>query len=776
MQAFLRVLLFCSTCVAAVAGGASREAVEALSKLPLRFEPVGADQHTFVARGVHYGTQLSARETRVVAGGKVVTLRFEGARDVALQGIDPLRSSTNILRGNDRSRWQFGIPNFGRLMARGVYPGVDIVYYGAHGELEYDLVLHAGADPRQIRFRVSGAKAYLDNEGNLVAGAVHKRPITYQTTASGSRTRVESRFRRNADGTFGFEVAKYDRKTDLVIDPQLTMSAYVGGNWQDVAVAVGHDANGYVYIGGSTYSDDIPIAGSSFQTAANGAGDLFVTKIDPRLPADSQLVYSTYAGGTGIDLMSSMVVDSQGTVYMTGSTTSDDFPLGNAAQSTISGTTDAFVLWLDPAQAGANAMYYGSYLGGTDVDRGDGITLDPQGRIGIVGTTKSTDLAAGNGYLSGILGNQDAFVALIDPKQSGTATLVYMSYLGGTNWESGGGIAAAPDGTLWVTGSTLSGDFPIAGNAIQSYYGDGGDAFISQIDPNQAGGSSLLYSSYLGGSDNEQGNAIAVDPNGRVLVTGYTLSTDFPVSFTAFQRRLPTEDRDYPSASAFVFVMKVSNDVSPYLETIYSSYLGGTGGDEGYAIEGDAAGNIYVAGLTKSIDFPVTVDAFQSTLTGGPAGFLTKLNPLRTTLDYSSLVSSAGNQSVYGIDADSKGQVYVAGFTSGPLLEALGGVVRSTEMGSSDAFVAGFNTCTLAASPSRVVFPAAGGPSAIAVTGGGGCDWTAESGVAWVLPVPAKGTGNGVVILTAAENTSGAARTGTVTVAGTSIDVSQPAQ
>jgi hypothetical protein len=421
-------------------------------------------------------------------------------------------------------------------------------------------------------------------------------------------------------------------------------------------------------------------------------------------------------------------------------------------------------------------MYYGSYLGGTDVDRGDGITVDPQGRIGIVGTTESTDLAAGSGYLSSRQGNQDAFVALIDPKQSGTGTLVYMTYLGGTNWESGGGIAAAPDGTLWVTGATLSGDFPIAGNAIQPYYADGGDAFISQIDPNQAGGSSLLYSSYLGGGDNEQGNAIAVDPNGRVLVTGYTLSTDFPVTATAFQRRLPSGDAAYPSASAFLFVMKRSADGNAFSQTQYSSYLGGTGGDEGYSIKGDAAGNIYVAGLTKSIDFPVTADALESKLTGGPAGFLTKLNPLGTTLDYSSLVSSTGNQSVYGIDVASQGQVYVAGFTSGPLLETLGGVVRTTEIGSSDAFVAGFNTCTLAASPSTVVFRAAGGTSTITVTGGAGCDWKADSAVAWVLPVPAKGTGNGVVVLTAAANTSGAARTGTVTVAGTSIAVSQPAQ
>ena len=330
MHRFLRVLLFSSTCLIASAGAVNREAIEALAKLPVRFEPVGADHHRFNVRGVHYRTQLSATETRVVADGKTVALRFEGAQDTGLQGIEPLRASTNILRGSDRSRWQFGLPNFGRVMASGIYPGVDIIYYGSQGDLEYDLVLHAGADPRQIRFRVDGTEAQLDRDGNLVAGAVHKRPVTYQTAANGSRTRIESRFRRNADGTFGFDVAKYDRRRELVIDPQLTMSAYLAGGWQDVAVGVGHDAAGYLYVGGTTYSNDFPFSDTAFQTSLGGTTDLFVVKIDPRQPAGSQIVYTTYAGGTSDDQMNAMAVDAQGTVYMTGSTTSIDFPLGNA--------------------------------------------------------------------------------------------------------------------------------------------------------------------------------------------------------------------------------------------------------------------------------------------------------------------------------------------------------------------------------------------------------------------------------------------------------------
>ena len=435
------------------------------------------------------------------------------------------------------------------------------------------------------------------------------------------------------------------------------------------------------------------------------------------------------------------------------------------------------MLWLNPALSGADAMFYGTYLGGTDVDSGNGIAIDSQGRIAVVGTTKSTDLAAGNGYLSSRLGTQDAFVALIDPLQSGTGTLVYMTYLGGTNWDAGSGIAAAPDGTLWVTGATLSGDFPVAGNAVQPYYGFGGDAFVSQIDPNQAGGSSLLYSSYLGGSDNEQGNAIAVDPGGRVLVTGFTLSTDFLVTGTAAQTRLATADSDMTSANAFVFVMKLANTVNASSQVLYSSYLGGTGGDEGYAIKGDSEGNIYVAGLTKSMDFPVTKDALQSQLQGGPAGFVTKLNPARTALDYSSLVASKGNQSVYSLDVDAQGFVYLAASPAAPCWRRWAarqgpparGQYRRVRCRIQPVLVIGVAHQPHVRSLRRDRHHYRDGGSWMRVDGG------QRRRVDGRLSCP-RGTASGQVIVASGPNSTGAVRTGTVAVAGTSIPVSQASQ
>lgn len=421
---------------------------------------------------------------------------------------------------------------------------------------------------------------------------------------------------------------------------------------------------------------------------------MFVAKIDPNT---SQILYLTYIGGSGADVLNDMAVGADGTVYLTGSTKSSDLPLGNAAQSTINGTTvDAFVLWLDPSQAGTAGIYYGSYLGGSGEDIGNGIAVDSRGRILVVGQTNSADFPAGSGYQTSAPNSSNGFMAMIDTSQSGAASLAYSTYLGGSGWDAARSVAAAPDGTAWVTGATYSGDFPMVGLSYQPNYQGGGDVFLAQINPNVAGGSSLIYSTYAGGSSTDEGNRVFIDATGRAIVTGFTLSTDLPVTATAVQKQLGRGSANAGAANAFVIAMKPSASGNPASQLVYSSYLGGTGGDEGYGVTADSAGNIYVAGLTKSRDFPVTSGALQSALLGGPAGFGARLNNTRTTLDYSSYVTSAGNQTTYGIDVNGNGIVYLAGFSSGPLLDLLGGAVKTSNPGDSDAFVMGFNPCSIA--------------------------------------------------------------------------------
>jgi hypothetical protein len=765
--------LFAFVCAAAVLpAGVNPDATRVLSRLPARFEPVDAQGHTFAARGLGYGFVVTSEGAEARTDGQRVRVRFEGANAAAsLEGVDRMSSITQVFRGNDPARWRTSIPNFRRVLVRGVYPGVDVSYYSTGTELEYDVILHPGADVESIRMRFDGVAARLDSDGSLVAGLIHKAPVTYQAAADGSRTRIASRFLEHRDGSFGFEVAPYDRGKELVIDPQLTLSVYVSGSYTDVAQAVGHDDDGFVYFAGTTSSTDLTLVGDSFQTAAKGLTDVFLAKVNPNAPPNSQVVYVTYVGGAAADILTSMAVSGAGDVYLVGSTASGDFPLGNAAQATMNGKTDGFVIWLQPKESGANAIYYGTYLGGTGTDVANGVAVDKAGRILVVGQTDSTDFPTASAYQGSVNGaGTEAFVAVIDPGQSGAGTLAYSTYLGGTNWDSGRAIAVAPDGTFWITGATYSGDFPTTGLGFEQGYHGGGDAFVVHFNPDAGGTNSLLYSSYVGGSSTDEANAVAVDGNGRVAIGGFTYSTDFPGIAAGAQ----TENAR--GADAFVAVLNPVAEANPASHLVYATFLGGSGGDEVYGLKTDSFGNVYAAGLTKSRNFPVTQAAMTKSLPGGPGGFVAKINPSiagPSGLEYSSYVASGGTQTAYGVDVDSKGTVYVAGFSTGYLFEPFGGAQRQSALGNADAFVMGFNPCSISVSPAVVPFTAAGGSATLTVTAGSGCAWTVANSVDWIAASPASGTGPGQLTITAAPNSSGSAREAGITVGGADVKITQ---
>ncbi len=767
------VCLFAFVCAAAVVpAGVSPEAARVLSGLPARFEPVATGGHRFAARGLNYGFVISPEGADVRTAERNIRLRFDGANPAALlEGVDRMSSITQMLRGNNPTQWHNAIPNFRQVLARNLYSGIDVSYHASDDTLEYDVILHPGADLRAVRMRFSGIDARLDSDGNLVAGLVHKVPVTYQVAADGTRHTVPSRFRRNRDGSFGFEVARYDRRRELVIDPQLKFSAYVSGSYSDVAAAVGHDSNGFVYVAGTTSSTDVTLVGDSFQTEAKGDLDVFLAKIDPNAPRESRVVYVTYVGGAAADIVTSMAVAGAGDVYLAGSTASADFPLGNAAQSSMNGETDAFVIWLHPDAGGANAIYYGTYFGGTTTDFANGIAVDKSGRICIVGQTDSTDFTSSGAYQSSVNGSgSDAFLALFDPKQSEASTLVYSTYFGGTNWDSARGVAVAPDGTFWATGATYSGDFPVTGLGYEQGYQSGGDAFVSHFNPAAGGTSSLLYSSYVGGSSTDEANAVAVDSKGRVIIGGFTYSTDFPGVANGAQ---PQHGK---GADAFVAMLEPSAEANPASHLVYATFVGGSGGDEVYGLTTDAFDNIYAVGLTKSRDFPVTSNAITNTLPGGPGGFVLKINPATqgsAGLEYASFIASGGSQTAYSVDVDSKGNVLVAGFSTGFLFEPLGGVPRQSALGGSDAFVMGFTPCSISVSPTTVNFPAAGGSAQLTVTAGSGCSWGVSNSTDWIAVAPGSDSGPANVTVTAAPNNSGTGRSATFSVGGISITAQQ---
>ncbi|HEX4593819.1 MAG TPA: SBBP repeat-containing protein [Bryobacteraceae bacterium] len=667
------------TCAAMFAAN-SADGARILAISPLRFEPgPGVHSNEFMARGLRSQFVFEGSGARVQAGGKTLSFEFAGPDHQArLEGTEKLNSTTGIFIGNDPSKWRRAIPNFGRLEVRGLYRGIDLVYYGNAGELEYDLVVKRGADPRQIRLAFHGATPSLDRNGNLDVGFTLKQPIAYQIAADGKKTQVDSRFRKNADGTYGFILGRYDRGRDLVIDPVLTLSQYIGGSAQDIGYAIGHDGNGFIYIGGTTYSSDFPTAGSAAGNTPPGGEDLFLAKIDPRT---GQVVYAGFFGGSGNDSFGGMAVDSRGYVYLTGTTGSSNFPNANGAKTTLSGATDAFVMQLDLFET----PIYSTYLGGTGNEIGTGITLDSRGRIWVTGGTQSTDFPTTNGFQTASGGSQDAFVAGIDPTQSGSGSLIYSTYLGGMWWDTGRGIAAAPDGTLWVVGGTYSYNFPVAGASINPGYSAGGDAFISQINP----GSGLTYSTFLGGNDLEEARSVVVDAQGRVMVSGYTLSVNFPVTADALQ------SQNGGNADVFVSILNSPNSSTNPGQLVYSTYFGGSNADVPFDLKVDPSGNLYVAGFTESAKLPASANALQGAYDNTMDAFALKLNPSKpgpAGISYFSYLGSDGLQIAYGIDFDANNNIYLTGFTSGPIFDALGGVGKGTSAGNPDAFVIGFST------------------------------------------------------------------------------------
>ena len=348
-----------------------------------------------------------------------------------------------------------------------------------------------------------------------------KDPVAYQLNSDGSRVAVMSGYHKNTDGTLGFTLGRYDPKRELVIDPVVTMSVYLAGTANDQAAAIGHDSKGLLYIGGTTSSTNFPVVGASYQPTTGGGDDAFIAVLDPTASPGSQVIYTTYFGGSGVEYLMDMFVEANGTVVATGSTNSDNLPTVNAYQSTLGGVTDAFVFKLNPSQ-GTSGLSYATYLGGASADSGNGITVDSAGKIYVVGTTRSIAFPMVNGFETSLAGTQDAFLSVLDPGQ-GTTNTGGLFHLRGRHVENvGEGVALAPDGTVWIVGGTFSSDFPIAGYCYRYSYIPGGDAFAVHLKPS-AGAKSLVYGTYLGGSAQDVAKKIVVDSKGRAIITGLTV-------------------------------------------------------------------------------------------------------------------------------------------------------------------------------------------------------------------------------------------------------------
>ena len=616
--------------------------------------------------------------------GAVMRMKLLNANSQAgVSGQDELPGKSNYFIGNDPKKWHTNVPQFAKVRYGNVYPDMDLVFYGNQHELEYDFVLQPGANPDAIRLGIEGAKKLRLVHGDLVMTSavddVHLRvPRIYQE-ANGTRHEVRGRYVLTGKSEVGFRVGSYDRSRALVIDPVLAYSTYLGGSSGDSGQGIAVDSAGNSYVAGFTGSADFP-AVNAIQPAYGGNSDAFVTKFSPD---GNTIVYSTYLGGSGEDLGVGLAIDSSGNAYVCGVTISPDFPVVNAFQPVDHGQTEGFVTKIN---AEGTALVYSTFLGGSAGELAFGIAVDSAGDAYVAGHTSSADFPTVNAIQPTFGGSADAFVTKF--KADGSA-LVYSTFLGGSDIDEAFSIALDTAGRAYVTGTTSSRDFPTA-NAIQPTFGGGlGDAYVTKF---KADGSTLVYSTFLGGSDNDRGEAIAVDSSGNAYVTGSTQSPDFPTA-NAIQPVI--------GANGDAFVTKLNPTGSAL---IYSTFLGGNGFDDGRGIAVDSARNVYLSGTTSSSNFPV-VNAFQPTIHGGNDVFISEIQAPGSAFVYSTYLGGKKDEIGRAIALDSEGSVYVTGTTSSPIFPVTPVGYQQLYKGKNDAFVAKIAQQTfVSVSPMKLVF------------------------------------------------------------------------
>ena len=445
--------------------------------------------------------------------------------------------------------------------------------------------------------------------------------------------------------SIGFETGIFDNEDTLYIDPAVSYSTYLGGSDADSIHGVAVDGTGCAYFVGQTASANFPTVAGAYQSALAGSTDVFVTKI----AADgASLIYSTYLGGTGIDIGLAINLDPSGSAYVTGSTDSTDFPTLAPYQGTLLGTQAAFFTKLAP---NGGALLFSSYLGGAaGTTTGYGIGVNVFGQIFVAGETSSasfpTTAGAFNQTYSG--GASDGFISLIS---SGGSTLLASTYLGGTGADIIYGLALDSSDFVYVTGSTSSANFPTTTGAYQTTLVGTQNAFVTKLVEDL---SALLFSSYLGGTGTDSARNLALDSNNLVCIVGNTTSNDFPVTVGAYQVT-------YGGGASDAFVSKFSLDGG---NLVFSSYLGGSGADEGMAITIDATEHVWIAGLTTSANFPTTPSVVSSSLTGTQDWFISMFSADCSNLLVSYYLGGTASQTANGIAVDSSGSLYVVGETS----------------------------------------------------------------------------------------------------------------
>jgi hypothetical protein len=723
----------------------SAQTASTLDNLPLYFEANQGQANLaaqFIARGRDSQFLISPVGAQMVlrkSTGEIAAVRmqFIGANPLAqIRGDAELSGKINYLVGNNPEQWRSGIPTFAKVSVGEIYPGIGLVYYGNQQQLEYDFMIAPRANPDAITIRFDGAdKISVNAQDELVLtlndGEIHQlKPVLYQVTG-GSHKIISGGYKILDAHTVAFSIGEYNRALPLVIDPVLSYSTYFGGNAGETAWAVAVNTNdGSIYITGQTLSKQFYYTPGAFQTNFAGgkqAGDAFVAKFNN---SGQNLLYFTYLGGGGDDAAYGIAVDNAGHAFIAGATDSTNFPVTNAiVNGTYNGANLAGVLdknvgafpsdaFVSELETNGSGLIYSTYLGGESSEAAYGIAVDSSGNAYVTGFTYSTNFPTTNAIQNHLACTNTFYVnanAFVSEIASGGTNLVFSTYLGGTNFDHGQGIAVDGAGYVYVTGYTASTNFPTwntptnlpGGRLLNGSTGKndfGFDAFVVKFPPfgtnwiysasNQVYSISNLansYSTFLGGTNNDIGRSVACDAAGDAFVTGWTTSTNFPdtatnvpglFSFVATNRTA--------TLATNAFLTEISSNG---MEVVYSALFGGKKSDIGNGVAVDAAGDAFVVGSTTSTNFPTTntVGFLRATNSGANSGssdvFVIAFSTNATALLYSAYLGGKSDDFGYGIALDPTDNAYIVGSTAStnfPITVPF----QSSRNGTNDTFVA----------------------------------------------------------------------------------------
>jgi hypothetical protein len=628
------------------------------------------------------GWPAEDREDPTPRRGVNIKLSFVGANPQPhIESFDRLDTVVSYFYGNDPEQWKPDVPVWAGVRYVDLYPGINLEFTNQDGHMVQRLTAQPEADLTAVKLRVEGADSVvvIDDQLRLSTAEVTLDMPLLHAVGSIGKTMVQPAGIRDfaISGPFATLTPAYHSPADNPAD--LLYGTFLGGSMYDSGWGIAVDGSDSAYVIGETESSDFPIMPGAFDPSYNGGSqDVFVAKLNSD---GSGLIYATFLGGSHLDYVEAITVGETGSAYLTGWTWSSDFPTTPAAfDPTFNNYVDAYVVKLNPT---GSALVYATFLGGFGEDGGTGIAVDGVGSAYVTGHTGSSDFPTTPGafdptFNGGDFYYYDAFIAKLDPAGS---ALVYATFLGG----SGGGdiglaIALHGAGRVYVAGSTSSSDFPTTLGAFDRIFngGDylGTDAFVARLNPD---GNALVYSTFLGGSSDDKGTAIAVDGVGRAYVTGSTSSSDFPSTPGAF-------DTTFNGGDAYV--SKLNSDGSALA---YSTFLGGSDIDEGSGIAVDVVGNAYVTGDTFSSDFPTTPNAFDPTynvlLLQHADAYMAKLDPTGSALAYATFLGGVGPELSDAIALDEAGNVYLMGSTGSDDFPTSLGAFDPTYNGDWDAFV-----------------------------------------------------------------------------------------